>query len=107
MGLWIDVVRGAAAVNVLLLLGLCAIWGRNYLDLRSKHTLGLLVFGSLLLAENLLALWVFGFDPVLSDWFASESNMPSQSWHTPGNAMMALKVAESAALVFLGWVTMD
>jgi hypothetical protein len=54
MALWVTVAEAAAVVNVLLLVGLGTIWGRNYRQLRSKHALGLLVFGSLLLVENLL-----------------------------------------------------
>lgn len=101
MGVWIDVTRLAIAVNVLLLLGLCLIWGRNYAQLRSKHALGLLVFGVLLLAENVLAGYFFMLDPVRAAWFSSA--VPDIA----GNALMALRIFETAALVFLGWTTWD
>lgn len=102
MGVWIDIVRGAAVLNVLLLLGLCTVWVRNARQFRSKHTLGFLVFGLLLLAENALAVYYFAIDPTLSGWFASDA-MPSQ----PASAMMTLRVVESVALIFLAWITWD
>ncbi|MFB6105721.1 MAG: hypothetical protein ABEJ70_01980 [Halobacteriaceae archaeon] len=101
MGLWIDVVRVAAALNVVLLLGMSVVWGRNYRSVRSKHTLGLLVFGLLLLAENALALWVFGMDPMLARWFTTKVQGP------PGHAMAVLRVLESGAILFLAWVSLD
>jgi hypothetical protein len=103
MGVWISVVRVAAAANLVLLAALCVVWARNYRQFRSKHTLGLLVFGSLLFAENGLALWYFALDPQLSTWFASPEKMPG----APGNAMMLLRVLETAAIAFLAWVTWD
>ncbi|WP_232685779.1 hypothetical protein [Halobacterium zhouii] len=102
MGLWIDVTRTAAGLNVLLLVALSYVWATNYWEFRSKHALGLLVFGLLLLAENALAFYYFMLDPQLSGWFASGA-MPTLA----GNAMMVLRVLETVALCFLGWVTMD
>lgn len=102
MGLWIDIVRGAAVLNVVLLLGLCAVWLQNARQFKTKHTLGFLVFGMLLLAENVLAVYYFAIDPTLSAWFASEA-MPDQ----PASAMMTLRVVESGALLLLTWITMD
>jgi hypothetical protein len=101
MGVWIAVVRGAAAVNVVLLVGLCALWARNYRAFRSKHALGLLVFGVLLLAENALAMYYFTWHPELSGWFSGQ--MPS----LPGQAMMFLRTLEAGALLFLGWTSWD
>lgn len=103
MGLWIDVVRAASGLNVVLLAALSLIWLRNYQQLHSKHTLGLLVFGLLLLAENAMAVYVFTFHPVFSGWFANPENMPLPH----GNAMMGLRVLETGALLFLTWVTWD
>lgn len=101
MGIWIDIVRVAAILNVVLLLGLCTIWIRNARQFRSKHTLGLLIFGILLLAENALAVYFFALDPTLSGWFYDA--MPTQ----PARAMMTLRVVETGALILLTWVTMD
>lgn len=101
MSIWIDIARLSAAINVILLLGLGYVWVRNYLQFRSKHTLGLAVFAMLLLAENALALYYYLVDPTLSAWFATE--VPAIAWR----AMMFLHVLETLALLFLVWVTWD
>ena len=54
MGVWLNAASVATALNIVLLLVLGSVWVRNYLEFRSKHTLGLSVFAALLLAENLL-----------------------------------------------------
>jgi len=101
MSLWFDIARVAAGVNVLLLAVLVGIWGRNYLEFRSKHTLGLGMFACFLLAENLLSLYIYLLDPTLSSWFASD--VPAIAWR----AMMALHVLETIGLSFLVWITWD
>ncbi len=100
MGLWFDVTRAAAGVNVVLLLVLGTIWARNYRRFRSKHALGLTIFALLMLAENGLALYYFTMDPVLSGWF---THMPGP----PELAMMLLRTLTTVALLFLLWVTWD
>lgn len=60
-----DAARLAAVLNIGLLLGLAAIWGRNYLELRSRQTLGAVLFALLLLAENGLALYYYMLGPSL------------------------------------------
>lgn len=101
MTLWVDVARAATALNVVLLLALATVWGRNYLRFRSKHTVGFLVFALLLLAENVMALYYYLIDPDLSVWFSTA--VPTIAWQ----AMMSLHVLEFAALLFLTWVTWD
>lgn len=101
VGLWSTVARISVAINVLLLLGLGYVWARNYLQFRSKHTLGLFVFSVLLLAENAVSLYYYLLDPTLSAWFATQ--VPAIAWR----AMMVLHVLETAALLFLTWVTWD
>lgn len=101
MSLWFDVARIAAALNVVLLLLLVYVWGRNYVDMRSKHTLGLLFFAVFLLFENLLALYYYLADPTLSAWFSS--SVPDIAWQ----AMMALHVFELVGLAFITWTTWD
>ncbi|KAB1198150.1 MULTISPECIES: hypothetical protein [Haloferax] len=101
MSIWVDVARVAAAINVLVLAGLSAVWARNYLTLRSKHALGLLVFGVFLLAENALALYMYVLDPQLSGWFSTD--VPAIAWRL----MMLLHVFETLGLAFLAWVTLD
>ncbi|WP_318570134.1 hypothetical protein [Salinigranum marinum] len=101
MSLWFDVARVTAGLNVLLLAVLLSIWGRNYLDLRSKHALGLMVFAVLLLLENLVALYIYLVDPTLSVWFSSA--VPDIAWQ----GMMSLHVLETIGVGFLVWITMD
>ncbi len=100
--LWSMIARIVTGVNVLLLLGLGYIWGRNYVQFRSKHTLGLFVFAILLLARNCWGFYIYQFDPVLAGWFASEA-VPDIAWH----AMLLLHALETVALLFLAWVTWD
>ena len=102
MSIWIDAARVAAAVNVVLLAVLGTVWARNYLRLRSKHTLGMLVFAGLLLGENLFALYVYLVDPALSSWFSSDA-VPAVAWR----AMLLFHVLETLAIGFLTWVTLD
>lgn len=99
---WSLVATIVASLNVLLLLGLLGVWGRNYLDFRSKHTLGLAVFALLLLFRNCWALYIYQFDPILAAWFASDA-VPGVAWQ----AMLLLHVLETAALGFLLWITWD
>jgi hypothetical protein len=101
MSLWFDVARIAAGINVVMLTVLVVIWGRNYLEFRSKHTLGLGLFASFLLAENILSVYIYMVDPTLSAWFASD--VPEIAWR----AMMALHVLETVGLSVLTWITWD
>ncbi len=99
MGVWFEITRLAAGVNLLLLLGLGAVWARNYRNLGSKHALGLFIFATLMFAENALALYYFTLDPMQS-WFLDMAE-------TPELAMMSLRVITTGALLFLAWVTWD
>ena len=101
MAIWIDALRLTIGLNLLLILGLLFVWGRNFLQFRSKHTLGLFVFGLMLLAENLLALYFFLFDPVLHVWFSAKMPMIAQ------RSIMLIRIFETIGLVFLVWITWD
>jgi hypothetical protein len=101
MSIWFDVARATAALNILLLAVLLSVWGRNYLDLRSKHALGLMVFALLLLLENAVALYIYLLDPTLSVWFSSA--VPAIAWR----GMMSLHVLETVGIGVLVWITMD
>jgi len=109
MATWITVVRVAAGFNCLVLLAMTAIWARNYLEIRSKYPLGLLVFGSLLFVENAFTFYIFLFDPLLSQWFSGNvpASVPGHGLWSPANALTGIKLLESGALVFLAWVTWD
>jgi hypothetical protein len=77
MSVWTDIARLATAVNVLLCPSLGYVWGR-YLAVRSKHTLGVLLFATFLLAENALTLYYDLIDPDLSLWYSTQ--MPTVVW---------------------------
>jgi hypothetical protein len=87
----LNLAQVAAGVNVLLLLALCYVWGRNYHQIRSQHTLGALVFALFLLAENALALYYYLYGPA----------MPPPAIR----AMMYLQVLETVGIAFLTYVT--
>jgi hypothetical protein len=100
MSLWLDVARVSAGLNVVLLLGLGYVWGRNYRQLRSKHALGLLVFAGLLLLQNFLWLYLYNGNPDLRGWLYTGVPLARQ-------AVMGLCVLETGALSFLAWITLD
>lgn len=93
MSVLLDVARLAAGLNVVLLVILAWIWGRNYRQIRSKQTLGTLVFALALQAENVVALYYYLSPPPMSV--------------AAVRAMMVLQVLESVALLFLTYVTME
>lgn len=101
MSLLSDVAKLAAALNVVLLVSLLYVWVRNYLQFRSKHTLGLSIFAVLLLLQNALTVYYYLWDPTLSIWF--ESSGPRPLWQ----AMMIVDILEMVGLAFLAWVTYD
>ena len=69
MSVLLEVARGAAAVNVLLLLSLVYVWGGNYRRHQADHTLGLLIFAGFLIVQNLLWLYLYLLDPQFIRWF--------------------------------------
>lgn len=103
MSLLVDVMRVVASLNLLLLLGLTYVWGRNWWELRSKHALGLTLFGLFLLGENLLTLYYFVFQPTLTAWITNPDLVPPIAQ----KAMATLRLLEFAGLVFLSWITWD
>ena len=71
MAVWLEVARGAAVVNVLLLLALGFVWLRNYRQHGAAHTLGLLVVAAFLLVENGLWLVFYLLHPGFIGWFVN------------------------------------
>jgi hypothetical protein len=100
MTVWADVSRVAMGLNVVLLLVLCGIWARNYREFGSKHTLGLLLFGLLILGENAIGLYYFTWHPMMAGWFFGLPEVVA-------TVMMTLQVLESFAIGFLLWITWD
>lgn len=69
MELWLNAARAAAAANAVLLLGLGAVWLRNYRQHGASHTLALLAFAAFLLLENALWLYLYVLHPDFVAWF--------------------------------------
>jgi hypothetical protein len=88
MSLILDAARVAAAVNVVLLLGLLVVWGRTYREVRAPLTLGTMVFASFLLAENAVALYFYFNAPAMPP-LAVEFMMVLQILETVGIAVLA------------------
>jgi len=89
------IAAGLSGVSVALLLGLIAVWVRNYRTFRTPLTLGLLAFGGVLLFENVLAIYFFLSMGMLysGDPFAQR-------------ALLSLRALQVVALAFLTYVTM-
>ncbi|MFB6096504.1 MAG: hypothetical protein ABEJ74_03860 [Haloferacaceae archaeon] len=100
MGIWLDVARGAAGANVLLLLGLGWVWLRGYREHGASHTLGLLVFAGFLLVENLVWLYLYFLRADYVGWFAGTSGELQA-------AIAFLCGFELLALVFLARITLQ
>lgn len=101
MSIWLDAASVAATLNVVLLAVLSGIWARNYLQFRSKHPLGLLVFGLALLAENCLAFYYYVLDPQVATLLREAAPVVA------GRAMAFVQVLELVAVVALVWITWD
>jgi hypothetical protein len=87
----LDAARLAAGVNIVLLLGLIAVWGRTYREVRAPMTLGIIVFAGFLLAENVVALYFYFTAPA----------MPTLAVQF----MMILQVLETVGIAVLAYVT--
>jgi hypothetical protein len=103
MSLHVTLIRVLIILNLALLLGLAYVWGRNYAQLRSKHSLGLLLFAAFLIGENGLAAYFFLVHPELAVWIDTPEMVPPIAQ----TAMLLLRVFEFAGLAFLTWITWD
>jgi len=90
------IASGFSGISVVLLLGLITVWVRNYLTFRTPLTLGLIAFASVLLVENLLAIYFFFSTGMLY------SGDPSAQ-----GAILSLRALQLFALGFLTYVTMQ
>ncbi|WP_255151200.1 hypothetical protein [Halorarius halobius] len=98
MSLWLDAARVAAAVNVLLLLGLGWVWLQGYRRHGAQHTLAMLVVAAFLLVENALWLYFYLVHPAFIGWF-TETTVEVQA------GMTLLCGLELVALAFLAYIT--
>lgn len=94
MSVTLDAARIAAALNVGLLTVLIVIWGRNLRTIRSKQTVGSLVFALFLLGENLLATYYYNFAAI-------PLSAPAV------RAMMYLQILETVGIAVLVYVTWE
>ncbi|WP_254839120.1 hypothetical protein [Natronomonas marina] len=90
------IASGLSAVSVVLLLGLIAVWVRNYRTFRTPLTLGLIAFAAVLLVENLLAVYFFFSTGMLY------SGDPIAQ-----RALLSLRALQLFALAVLTYVTMQ
>jgi hypothetical protein len=91
MSLVLDAARIAAAINIVLLVGLISIWVRTYREIQAPLTLGSIVFASFLLAENAVALYFYFTAPAMP-------NLAVQF-------MMLLQVLETGGIAVFAYVT--
>ena len=98
MSMLLEAARLAALLNVALLLSLGYVWIGSYRRHGASHTLGLLVFAGFLFVQNLLWLYMYVLDSRFVDWYV-EATMDMQA------GLMALCGLETAALVFLTYIT--
>jgi hypothetical protein len=91
MSLILDAARVAAAFNVLLLVAITSVWIRTYREIRAPMTLGSIVFGVFLLAENAVALYFYFNAPA----------MPAIAVQV----MMLLQILEAIGIGALAYVT--
>lgn len=87
---------GLAAANVLLLLVLTAVWVRNYRTFQTSLILGLIVFGSVMLVENAMAI---GFFLSMNMLYSGDPSVQT--------AVAVLRGLQFVALLFLTWVTLN
>ena len=98
MSLLLEVARLAAVINIGLLVMLGYVWSSSYRRHRASHTLGLLLFASFLLIQNLVWLYLYGFHGLFLEWFVDGPQ-------TYRISMTLLCGLQTIALVFLTRIT--
>ncbi len=81
-----------SGLNALILVSLIYVYAQNYQKLNSKFSLGLLIFASILLLENVLA---FYFNWTMMGLYAEKVAQQG----------LILRSLETASLVILGYIT--
>lgn len=69
MGVWMTVAQITAAVNLLLLGVMGAVWVRNYRRHGASHTLAYVVFAAFLVVENVIWLYLYVLDEAFVGWY--------------------------------------
>jgi hypothetical protein len=96
MAPWLLAATGISVLNALMLAALTAVWVRNYRIFGTPMTAGLAAFGTLLLAENLVAVYFY-----LSTRMLYSGDPVAQQ------TVVVLRVLELLAVGFLTYVTMQ
>jgi hypothetical protein len=91
-------VGAAAAANVVLLVALGSVWARNYSRHGAAHTLGLLVFATFLLVENVLWLYFYVLHDGFIGWYGATGTDVQMG-------IVMLCGLELVALLFLTYIT--
>lgn len=95
MGPELGAAAGLTGLNVVLLLGLIAVWLRNYRAFGTSFVLGLLAFAVALLIENGIALFYLAS---MGSFYAADAGVQQ--------AVMITRGAQFAAVAILTYVTM-
>ena len=93
MSLMLDAARIAAALNVVLLGVIIAVWVNTYREIKAPFTLASIAFAGFLLAENLVALYFYFNAPA----------MPTVAVQV----MMILQILETMGISVLTYVTVQ
>lgn len=99
MSVLLDVGRVAAVANVGLLVALAYVWGSAYRRHRASHTLGLLVFATVLFVQNLLWIYAYVFHEQFIGWFYQGD----VSYQLTITALCGLQTIALLALVRITW----
>lgn len=92
MDLLMQLTLGAEILNSLLLLGLLNIFVQNYKAMKTKISLGLIVFSGLLLLQNLTAI---AFNFLMMNYYSMETELPA----------FILALIQLIALIVLFWIS--
>jgi len=98
MSVILEIARGAAVLNIVLLGLLTYVWGGNYRRHGASHTLGLLTFAAFLLVQNALWLYLYVLHDGFVGWFLVSG--PDIQWGVTG-----LCGLQTLALLFLTRIT--
>jgi hypothetical protein len=83
---------GFSVVNVLLLIGLLAVYGNSFRKVRAEFTSGLLFFAGLFLVQNLLAVYSYA---AMFMYFAAGA----------GPLVLTITLVQTAGLAVLFWLS--
>ena len=92
MDLLMQLTLGAEVLNSLLLLGLLNIFVQNYKAMKTKISLGLIIFSAVLLLQNLTAI---AFNFLMMNYYSMQTELPA----------FVLALIQLIALIVLFWIS--